>query len=85
VATGLVVKSSANFQIADGFVLGDWEVSPSSGELRSGDRLVRISPKVMDVLVHLATHADRVVSRDELISAVWVADPISAQTSARAW
>jgi DNA-binding winged helix-turn-helix (wHTH) protein len=32
---------------------------------------VRVEPRVMDVLVYLADHADRIVSKEELIEHVW--------------
>src|SRR5262249_26511827 len=32
---------------------------------------VRVEPRVMDVLVHLAEHADRVVSKEDLVKRVW--------------
>ena len=35
------------------------------------DQLVHIEPGVFDVLVHLIEHRDRVVSKDDLIDAVW--------------
>ena len=38
--------------------------------LRSGE-VVALRPKVFDLLVHLARHADRVVRREELVRVVW--------------
>lgn len=40
-------------------------------ELRRGTSLVRVEPRVFDLLAHLVCHRDRVVSRDDLIAAVW--------------
>jgi TolB-like protein len=40
-------------------------------ELRRGGRLVSIEPKVFDLLAHLIDHRQRVVSKDDLIAAVW--------------
>ena len=40
-------------------------------ELRFGANLIAIEPQVFDVLLHLIRHCDRVVSNDDLITAVW--------------
>ncbi len=53
------------------FRLGEWEVRRDEGLLCSGDRSVRLEPRVMDVLVHLAAHPDRMVSKEELLAEVW--------------
>lgn len=49
-------------------------------ELRSGDRLVAIEPLVFDLLLHLIRNRDRVVSKDDLISAVWKGRIVSEST-----
>lgn len=51
--------------------IGDWNVQPSVNRLSCGDRVVRLEPKVMQVLVRLADSAGEVVARDEMIKAVW--------------
>jgi TolB-like protein/DNA-binding winged helix-turn-helix (wHTH) protein/Flp pilus assembly protein TadD len=56
---------------ANRFQLGSWLVVPGSGEIRNGETVVRVEPKVMDVLVYLARHQGKVVSRDELEREVW--------------
>ena len=59
--------------------------SPASSDFQVGDRLVRpslnriegpagpvqVEPKVMEVLVHLAGRGGEVVSKEELVQAVW--------------
>ena len=40
-------------------------------ELRRGADLVAVEPKVFDLLAYLIAHRDRVITRDELISAIW--------------
>jgi pimeloyl-ACP methyl ester carboxylesterase/DNA-binding winged helix-turn-helix (wHTH) protein len=47
------------------------ELDTGTYELRSGGRRVEVEPQVFDVLVHLMTHRDRVVSREDLLDAVW--------------
>jgi len=54
-----------------GFQVGDWWVEPSADRLQQGERLVRVEPKVMDVLVYLASRAGEVVSRQDLERDVW--------------
>jgi TolB-like protein/DNA-binding winged helix-turn-helix (wHTH) protein/tetratricopeptide (TPR) repeat protein len=53
------------------FRLGDWLVSPASGEIAQGERVLRVEPKAMDVLVYLADREGQVVSREELERDVW--------------
>ena len=53
------------------FKIDDWLVSPTEGTLRRNDEIQRLEPKVMEVLVYLASHAGRVISREELEREVW--------------
>jgi Tol biopolymer transport system component/DNA-binding winged helix-turn-helix (wHTH) protein len=53
------------------FQIGDWIIQPSVNRLRRGDQVVRLEPKVMQVLVCLAENGGEVVTRDELIARVW--------------
>jgi TolB-like protein len=40
-------------------------------ELRRGDHVIAVEPQVFDLLVYLLQNRDRVVSKDDLIAAVW--------------
>ena len=51
--------------------IGEWTADPRTNELRRGGEALRLEPKAMDVLMLLARHAGRVVSRDELFAAAW--------------
>lgn len=51
-------------------------------ELFRAERPVATAPKVFDLLVYLAEHRERVVSRDELIDAVWLGRIVSESTLA---
>lgn len=52
--------------------VGDWAVDPAAHALaREGHEALRLEPKVIEVLVHLANHPGEVVTRDELLAAVW--------------
>ena len=56
---------------SNGFVTGEWTVTPSRNLLVRGEEQVRLEPRVMDVLVHLAERAGEVVSKEELVARVW--------------
>src|ERR1700721_4383900 len=49
-------------------------------ELRRGRELVAIEPQVFDLLVHLLTHRDHVVSKDDLFASVWAGRVVSDST-----
>lgn len=51
-------------------------------ELRQGGRLVAVEPQVFDLLDFLIRQRDRVVSRDDLIEAVWGGRIVSESTLA---
>jgi len=51
--------------------IGEWRADRTTNELvRAGDTL-RVEPKAMEVLMVLAARAGQVVSREELLAAVW--------------
>jgi TolB-like protein len=50
---------------------GDCSVSPATREVRRGERLVTLEPKVFDLLLHLVENRTRVVGKDELLEALW--------------
>ena len=52
----------------------------SRRELRSGDRLVAVEPQVFDLLEFLIRSRERVVSRDDLMAAVWRGRIVSEAT-----
>jgi len=62
--------------LARGFRLGDHEVHPTTGVVRIPSGEVRIEPRVMDVLVHLARRSGHVVSMQELLDQVWGGRPV---------
>lgn len=56
---------------ASAWTVGPWRIDARTGELRHGSESLRVEPKVAEVLVYLAQRAGQVVSRDELLTAVW--------------
>jgi len=57
--------------MADTFQIGDWFVEPELNSLSTNGSTVRVEPKIMQVLVCLAKHANELVSKDRLIQTVW--------------
>jgi DNA-binding winged helix-turn-helix (wHTH) protein len=49
----------------------DSQIDLSARELRRGDELVRVSPRIFDCIAYLVEHRERAVGRDELMAAVW--------------
>ncbi|MEE4271439.1 MAG: hypothetical protein V2I67_07195, partial [Thermoanaerobaculales bacterium] len=45
------------------FRMGPWIVDPASCELKNGDRVIRLRPKVMDLLAVLARNPDQVLTK----------------------
>src|SRR5262245_28829906 len=50
---------------------GSCVLSPDSRELTRGPDVIVVAPQVFDLLVYLIRHRERVVSKDELIDAIW--------------
>ena len=53
------------------FRVGDWRVRPSLARIERGTEAVHVTPRSMALLVYLAEAGDRVVSRNELLDALW--------------
>jgi DNA-binding winged helix-turn-helix (wHTH) protein len=53
------------------YVFEDYALDTDRRELRRGGQLLSVEPKVFDFLAHLIANRDRVVSRDDLITAIW--------------
>jgi DNA-binding winged helix-turn-helix (wHTH) protein len=53
------------------FRFEDFSLDIDRRELRRGAALVQLEPQVFDLLVHLVRNRDRVVSKDDMIAAVW--------------
>src|SRR5262245_23241712 len=63
---------------------GDCELDRELFQLRRRGRVVKLEPKVFDVLVHLFEHRDRVVSKAELLDALWPGEALSESVLPRA-
>jgi DNA-binding winged helix-turn-helix (wHTH) protein/tetratricopeptide (TPR) repeat protein len=56
---------------------GDCVLDQSCFELVRRDKPVKLEPKVFDVLVYLIEHRDRVVTKHELLDALWPGEAVS--------
>jgi DNA-binding winged helix-turn-helix (wHTH) protein/tetratricopeptide (TPR) repeat protein len=56
---------------------GDFELDERLYELRRGGAVVKVEPKVFDVLAYLVRHRDRVVAKDELLGQLWPGEFVS--------
>jgi TolB-like protein len=62
------------------FVFEDCVLDPDRRELTRGSEVVSAGPKVFDLLVHLVRNRERVVSKDDLLQAVWDGRIVSEST-----
>ena len=56
---------------ATSFRVGDWRVEPATGRLIQGDHDVKLEPRVMDLLLCLASRPGEVITREHLEATVW--------------
>ena len=59
------------------FRLGAWLVEPSLDRISRDGHLVKLRPRAMDVLVHLALAAGKLASKQDLIDTVWQTEFVS--------
>ncbi len=53
------------------FYVGEWLVEPKADRLIRGQQEIKLEPRVMDLLLFLASRPGEVMSREELESVVW--------------
>ena len=61
-------------------LFGECALDPARRELSRGGEPVHIEPQVFDLLLHLIRNRDHVVSKDDLLSAVWRGRIVSEST-----
>ena len=59
------------------FRVAEWHVDPASGRIIRDDKVIKLEPRVMDVLVYLAGRPGQVVTREELEENVWAGRVVS--------
>ncbi len=70
-ALGMVAVDSADGIPEESFRLGPWLVEPRLDRLSNGEETVMLELKVMQLLAFLASRAGQVLSRFEILDAVW--------------
>ena len=65
------------------FSIDEWLVEPELNALTRAGETVHLEPKVMQVLVQLARHPGKVLSKEELIASVWPDTFVSEQALTR--
>ncbi len=67
----MTVAQSPGVPFAPDFQVADWLVEPSLNRLSRNGSLSRMRPQLINLLVVLARHAGRTVSKEEILSSVW--------------
>lgn len=62
------------------FLFEDYGLDTDRRELKLGSELISVGPQVFDLLVYLVQNRERVVSKDDLIEAVWGGRIVSEST-----
>ncbi len=62
------------------FQIAAWSVDPAANQINRENQTVRLEPKVMKVLIYLATHPGKVVTREELEAVVWAGSVVGYDT-----
>ncbi len=65
---------------AEPFRVGDWLVQPSLNRLTRGGETAALQPRFMDLLAYLAQRPGKVVSKEEILEAVWAKEFVSEGT-----
>jgi DNA-binding winged helix-turn-helix (wHTH) protein len=63
---------------------GDLDIDEDSFALRRNDVLVRVEPRVLEVVIYLIRNRSRLVTKDELIDQVWHGSVVSESIIPRA-
>ena len=58
----------------------DFTLDPDRRELRRSDALVAVQPQVFDLIHYLVCQRERVVSKDDLLDAIWNGRAVSDST-----
>ena len=62
------------------FNFEDFALDPARRELRRGGSVIAVEPQVFDLICHLVRERERVVTKDELLDAIWNGRVVSEST-----
>jgi len=62
------------------FLFGDCVLDPTRRELCRGGEAVHVEPQVFDLLLHLVRNRDQVISKEDMLAAVWGGRIVSEST-----
>src|SRR5215831_7478513 len=77
---GAIVSAAQSRSRRMRFLFGDCALDPARRELCRGGEAVHVEPQVFDLLLYLIQNRDHVVSKDDLLSAVWHGRIVSEST-----
>ncbi|HOC44821.1 MAG TPA: winged helix-turn-helix domain-containing protein [Thermoanaerobaculales bacterium] len=66
------------------FRIGDWRIDPELNRVSRNGQAGQLEPKIMDVLVRLASEPGEVVSKQQLLDSVWNTDFVTEGVLSRA-
>lgn len=69
-----------NANLKAGFFLNHFHIKPEFDSIELNEQVLKIEPKVMEVLVYLADHQGHVISTETLIEEVWPDTVVSPQS-----
>jgi WD40 repeat protein/DNA-binding winged helix-turn-helix (wHTH) protein len=73
-------KNEPESRVGDPLWIGDWLVEPCLNRISRGESVVQLEHKAMDVLLCLVERAGELVSRSELLDAVWQTEFVADNT-----
>src|SRR5690606_41949442 len=56
---------------------GDYRLDPERFQLSFRNEPVRLGPQVLSLLIHLVRNRDHMVTKDEIVAAVWQGEAVS--------
>ena len=71
-----------NLGVAVIYRFGEYQIDTDTFELKRGAEVIRVEPQVFDLLIHLISHRNRVVSQSELLDSIWSGKIVSLSTVA---
>jgi serine/threonine-protein kinase len=83
-AHGIAHEDSAPRPRTASLRIGGWRVEPELNRISRNGESAQIEPKVMDVLVRLASEPGEVVSKQQLLDSVWNGDLVTESVLSRA-